>query len=320
MITYPFFIRKIFIKEAQLYLATFFLFYYNTKRYHISHGKGGFFMNLYMEKIKETANAIQEHLPFIPEIAVILGSGLGPLAKEVENPTVLDYTSIPHFPQSTVAGHEGKLVIGTIEGKKVIVMKGRFHYYEGHDMDIVTFPIRVFAKLGVRSLFVTNAAGGIKEDLEPGTIMLIKDHLSFMCPSPLRGPNLDEFGPRFKDMTEVYSKELSQIAKDAAKHLSIPLKEGVYAFFRGPQYETPAEILGVKALGADAVGMSTVPEAIVARHSDMKTLGLSLITNKAAGLGTAQLNHAEVTETAANAEKNFVSLAKEIIKDWKIES
>ncbi len=276
-------------------------------------------MNLSMQKINETANTIKSFLPFVPEIAIILGSGLGALAEEVQDATVLDYKSIPNFPMSTVAGHDGKLVAGMIENKKVILMKGRFHYYEGYDMDIVTFPIRVFAKLGIRSLFVTNAAGGIRQDLIPGTIMLMKDHLSFMCPSPLRGPNLDEFGPRFKDMTQVYDKVLSQIAKSAADRLSIPLKEGVYAFFRGPQYETPAEILGIKALGADAVGMSTVPETIVARHCDMKILGLSLITNKAAGLGTTQLNHAEVTETAANAEKNFVSLAKEIIKDWKIE-
>lgn len=273
-------------------------------------------MNQYRNQIQKAAAAIREQLPFIPDIAIILGSGLGPLADEVENPIVIDYTDIPHFPHSTVAGHDGKLVIGSINGKHVIVMKGRFHYYEGYEMDMVTFPARVFARLGIRDLLVTNAAGGIREDLNPGSIMLINDHLSFMCPSPLRGPNLDEFGPRFKDMTEVYSHELITMAKKAAAQVNVPVKEGIYAFFRGPQYETPAEIRGIRTLGADAVGMSTVPEAIVARHSGMATLGISLITNKAAGLGSIELNHNEVTQTAKEAERSLVKLVKQIIKDW----
>lgn len=269
-----------------------------------------------MNKIKEAAAAIELHLTERPEIAIILGSGLGPLSNEVEHPVILDYKDIPHFPVSTVPGHEGKLVIGKIKGRNVMVMKGRFHYYEGHEMDIVTLPIRVFACLGIQNLIVTNAAGGIRSDLEPGSIMLIQDHLSYMCPSPLRGPNLDEFGPRFKDMTEVYDKALSELAKAAAKRHGISLAEGIYAFFRGPQYETPAEIRGIRALGADAAGMSTVPEAITARHCGMRTLGLSLITNKAAGLSKTELNHQEVTEAASKAEKNMVTLVKQIIEDW----
>lgn len=273
----------------------------------------------YMQQIDQAASAIRAKLPSIPDIAIILGSGLGPLADEADAPIILDYKDIPYFPHSTVAGHEGRLVAGTIEGTSVLIMKGRFHYYEGYEMEQVTFPVRVFARLGIRSLLVTNAAGGIREDLNPGTLMLITDHLSYLCPSPLRGPNLDAFGPRFQDMTQVYDKALIAMAKKAADMVNVPIREGVYAFFRGPQYETPAEIQGIKSLGADAVGMSTVPETIVARHSGMTVLGISLITNKAAGLNKSELNHAEVTQTARQAERNLVALVKEIIKDWYID-
>lgn len=272
----------------------------------------------YMLQIDEAVSTIRASLPCIPDIAVILGSGLGPLADEVTQTAVLDYSDIPHFPRSTVAGHDGRLVFGTLSGKQVLVMKGRFHYYEGYPMDMVTFPIRVFARLGIRNLLVTNAAGGIRDDLNPGTIMLITDHLSYMCPSPLRGSNLDAFGPRFQDMTEVYQKKLITLAKQAAQTVQIPVKEGVYAFFRGPQYETPSEIRAIRLLGADAVGMSTVPETMVARHSGMSTLGISLITNKAAGLSSGELNHTEVTQTAQSAERNLVKLVKEIIKEWNL--
>lgn len=196
-------------------------------------------------------------------------------------------------------------------------MKGRFHYYEGHDMSVVTLPVRVFSKLGINNILVTNAAGGIKDCLKPGSIMFITDHLSFMCPSPLMGPNLDEFGPRFKDMTEVYSKALTHMAKQCAQRLDIEVAEGVYCYFRGPQYETPAEIRAVRMIGADAAGMSTVPEAIVARHCGMNILGISLITNKAAGLSSAELNHTEVQDIAKKAEHNMVSLVKEILGEWK---
>lgn len=267
-------------------------------------------------KINEATNYIQTIFNKPIDIAIVLGSGLGPLANEIENPIIIDYQDIPHFPVSTLAGHDGQLIIGTLEGKTVIAMKGRFHYYEGHDMDIVTLPIRVFKKLGIENLILTNACGGIREDLNPGQIMIIKDHIGLFCPSPLRGPNLEEFGPRFKDMTEVYSKRLGSIAHDVASANAISLTDGVYAFFKGPMYESPAEILAYKALGADTVGMSTVPEAIVARHSGMTTLGISLITNKAAGLGASELNHQEVVEAANKAEKDLVTLVKGVINKW----
>ena len=273
---------------------------------------GGNFM---YTKINEACDYIKSVYNEPIDIAIILGSGLGPLANEIENPIIIDYKDIPHFPVSTIAGHEGKLYIGKIEGKTVCAMKGRFQYYEGHEMDVVTLPIRVFAKLGIEYLFVTNACGGIRDDLNPGQITLITDHIGFMAPSALRGPNLDEFGPRFKDMTEVYSKKLGAIAKEAAIKTNVDLKEGVYCFFKGPMYETPAEIRALKVIGADMVGMSTVPEAIVARHSGMTTLGISLVTNRAAGLGNSELNHQEVTEAANKAGKDLVNLTKQIIKD-----
>lgn len=269
-----------------------------------------------IKKIDEAADYIRGRIDFTPEIAIILGSGLGPLSKEVENPLVIPYGEIPHFKVSTVAGHAGELIAGSICNHKVLVMNGRFHYYEGHPMEIVTLPIRVFARLGIQNLIVTNAAGGIKDSLEPGSIMLINDHLGFMCQSPLIGPNLDEFGPRFKDMTDVYTPGLLSLAHNVADRLGIEVDEGVYCYFRGPQYETPAEIRAVRLLGADAAGMSTVPEAIVARHCQMDILGISLITNKASGLGTNRLSHEEVGEIARRSEENIVKLVKNIIKDW----
>lgn len=267
-------------------------------------------------KINEATTYIKSIFDKPIDIAIVLGSGLGPLADEIENPIVIDYQDIPHFPVSMLAGHDGKLIIGTLENKTVIAMKGRFHYYEGHDMDIVTLPIRVFKKLGIENLVLTNACGGIREDLNPGQIMVITDHMGLFCPSPLRGPNLEEFGPRFKDMTEVYSKRLGALAHQVADNNNISLADGVYAFFKGPMYESPAEIMSYKALGADTVGMSTVPEAIVARHSGMTTLGISLITNKAAGLGASELNHQEVVEAANKAEKDLVTLVKGIVNKW----
>lgn len=267
-------------------------------------------------KINAACEYIRSRFPGKIDTAIVLGSGLGPLANEIEDPIVLDYVDIPHFPAPTLVGHDGKLIIGRIGDKTVCAMKGRFHYYEGYDMETVTLGIRVFARLGIEKLILTNAAGGIREDLNPGTIMLIEDHLSLMCPSPLRGPNMDEFGPRFKDMTEVYSRKAGDIARAVAQEHGIALPGGVYVFFKGPQFETPAEIRAVAVLGGDAAGMSTVPEAIVARHSGMSTLGLSLISNKAAGLSTCELSHEEVMETAAIAEKNLVALVRGIIEKW----
>lgn len=270
-----------------------------------------------MTMIDESAGYIKDHIKGKPEIAVILGSGLGPLATQIENPIVMKYTEIPHFKASTVPGHAGELISGHIGEHSVLVMNGRFHYYEGHTMEIVTLPTRVFARLGINDIIVTNAAGGIKDSLRPGSIMLINDHLSFMCLSPLIGPNLDEFGPRFKDMTNVYTPELLKLAHKTAEKCGIDVDEGVYCYFRGPQYETPAEIRAARTLGADAAGMSTVPEAIVARHCGMRILGISLITNKAAGLGSSELSHTEVGEIARKSESNMVTLVKNIIKDWK---
>ena len=267
-------------------------------------------------KINEAASYIKSVFDKDIDIAIVLGSGLGPLADEIENPMIINYKDIPHFPVSTLAGHAGELIIGTIGDKTVLAMKGRFHYYEGHDMDIVTLPVRVFKKLGIENLILTNACGGIREDLNPGQIMVITDHIGLFCPSPLKGPNLDEFGPRFKDMTEVYSKRLGKVAHEIADENNISLADGVYAFFKGPMYESPAEIMAYKALGSDTVGMSTVPEAIVARHSGMTTLGISLITNKAAGLGASELNHQEVVEAAAKAEKDLVTLVRGIVNKW----
>lgn len=267
-------------------------------------------------KINEAASYIASVFNKQIDIAIVLGSGLGPLADEIENSITINYQDIPHFPVSTLAGHAGELIIGTLGSKTVVAMKGRFHYYEGHDMDIVTLPIRVFKKLGIENLVLTNACGGIREDLNPGQIMVITDHIGLFCPSPLRGPNYEEFGPRFKDMTEVYSKRLGALAHEIADANHIALADGVYGFFKGPMYESPAEILAYKALGSDTVGMSTVPEAIVARHCGMTTLGISLITNKAAGLGASELNHQEVVEAANKAEKNLVTLVKGIVNNW----
>ena len=281
--------------------------------------KGDTLVMNYIDIINESTNAIADFIEVTPDIAIILGSGLGPLANEIENPKEISYTDIPNFPPSTIHGHEGTLIVGTIEGKHVIAMKGRFHYYEGHDMDIVTLPIRVFSKLGIKNLIVTNAAGGIRDSFHPGTIMIINDQISLFCPSPLRGPNLDEFGPRFKDMTEVYAKDLITLANESATKIGVEVENGVYSYFSGPQFESPVEVRALRTLGADATGMSTVPEAIVARHCGMSTLGISLITNKAAGLGASQLNHNEVMETAAHSEKNMILLVKKIIKDWNLQ-
>ena len=268
-------------------------------------------------KINAASEYIRSKFDGKIDIAIVLGSGLGPLADEIEKPVELDYADIPYFPVPKLAGHAGKLIIGKIGDKTVLAMKGRFHYYEGHDMEIVQLGIRVFQRLGIEKVILTNACGGIRDDLVPGTIMIIRDHIGLFCPSVLRGENYDEFGPRFKDMTEVYSKAAGDLARKVAAENGIDVTDGVYAYFPGPMYESPAEILAYRTLGADAVGMSTVPEAIAARHGGQSTLGISLITNRAAGLGNAELNHAEVVETANKAEKNLVTLVKGVISRWQ---
>lgn len=271
-----------------------------------------------INKINETTNYIKQFLPFELDIAIILGSGLGPLANLVENPIVINYKDIPSFPTTTIASHAGELVIGTIADKKVIILNGRFHLYEGHDVFTNTLPVRVFKKLGVNTLIVTNACGGLLDTMSPGSISIIEDHISLFAPSPLKGSNLDEFGPRFKDMTEVYNKEYISLVKDIAVANNIELQSGVYCYCQGPMFETPAEIQLLKQLGVGMVGMSTVPETIVARHCDMKTIGLSLVTNKAAGLSNQEISHEEVMDAAKTAENNMVTLVYNIIKEIKL--
>jgi len=270
------------------------------------------------DRVKEAALYIESKLNNKPQLAIILGSGLGPFGDHIEDAVAIDYKDIPGFPVSTVEGHAGKLICVTISGKNVLAMKGRFHYYEGYEISQVVFHIRVFKLLGINDILVTNAAGGINTEFTPGDLMLIKDHISFFAPSPLRGKNIDEFGPRFPDMSEAYSKKLISIAEDVAHKLNIDIRKGVYAFAQGPMFETPAEIRALRALGADAVGMSTVPEVITAKHAGMRVLGISCITNMAAGILDQPLNHEEVMITAKRVENNFSTLVKSIIENWDI--
>ena len=246
------------------------------------------------EMLQETTQFILEKGVKEIDFGLILGSGLGELAEEIEEAIVIPYDQIPFFPTSTVVGHAGQLVYGTLSGKKVLAMQGRFHFYEGHSMQTVTYPVRVMAALKAHSVIVTNACGGVNESFVPGDLMLITDHINFTGQNPLIGPNEDEIGPRFPDMSEAYTLTYREVAKEAASQLDLTLKEGVYMGYSGPTYETPAEIRMSRTMGADAVGMSTVPEVIVAAHSGLKVLGISCITNLAAGM-QANLNHEEVT-------------------------
>ncbi|WP_379966655.1 purine-nucleoside phosphorylase [Ectobacillus sp. sgz5001026] len=266
------------------------------------------------ESIDKAAEYLQEKFPSIPKIGLILGSGLGVLADEIENPVKVSYKNIPGFPNTTVAGHAGQLVFGSLKGVHVVAMQGRFHYYEGYDMELVTLPVRVMKAIGVELLLVTNAAGGVNTSFSPGDLMIIRDHINFMGTNPLIGPNDSYMGVRFPDMSQPYANDLRNIAKDAARRLQISIQEGVYVAVTGPSYETPAEIHMFRTLGADAVGMSTVPEVIVARHSGMKVLGISCITNMAAGILNQPLHHDEVIATTERVKANFLSLVKEIVR------
>lgn len=248
------------------------------------------------------------------DIGVILGSGLGDYAEALEDAVKLPYSEIPGFPRSTVAGHAGMWCCGTLYGKRVVMMQGRFHYYEGYGMKDVTLPVRVMQKIGVKTLIVTNAAGGVNLGYHPGELMVIGDIFSMTAQNPLIGPNLDAFGPRFPDMSCAFDKELRALAHECANEQGFALREGVYAQMTGPTYETPAEIRMLRTLGADAVGMSTVPEVIVARHGGMRVLGISCITNMAAGILDQPLNHAEVTETANRVKGQFRYLLDRIIE------
>lgn len=248
------------------------------------------------------------------DIGVILGSGLGDYAEALEDAVKLPYSEIPGFPRSTVAGHAGMWCCGTLYGKRVVMMQGRFHYYEGYSMKDVTLPVRVMQKIGVKTLVVTNAAGGVNLGYHPGELMVIGDMFSMTAQNPLIGPNLDAFGPRFPDMSCAFDKELRALAHECANEQGFALREGVYAQMTGPTYETPAEIRMLRTLGADAVGMSTVPEVIVALHGGMRVLGISCITNMAAGILDQPLNHAEVTETANRVKGQFRNLLDRIIE------
>lgn len=267
-----------------------------------------------LNQIKASADFILSKSNYKPEIGLILGSGLGSLADSIENPEFYNYSDIPNFPTSTVEGHAGRLVIGTLGGKQVVAMQGRFHYYEGYSMEKITFPVRVMKLLGVSKLIVTNACGAVNQDFNAGDLMVITDHINFSGSNPLFGHNLDEFGPRFPDMSEAYNLELRNKVLNVGKELGLDLKQGVYVMFSGPTYETPAEVRMAKIMGGDAVGMSTVPEVIVANHSGIKTVGISCLTNMAAGILDQPLNHEEVIETSARVKNNFIKLMNRVIE------
>lgn len=261
------------------------------------------------DKAKEAADYIKKQIgEFEPEVAMILGSGLGDFANHVEEASAISYTDIPNFHKTSVVGHKGQLVYGKISGKNVMVFQGRFHAYEGHAQEIVCLPTRTLALLGVKKLLITNASGGISSDYVPGDLVCITDHINLTGRNPLVGENDNEFGPRFPDMSEAYSKNLNETLSASASEINIDLKQGVYAGFLGPTYETPAEVRMAKILGADMVGMSTVPEVIAANHCQIETCGISCITNLAAGISKEKLSHAEVKEVANMAMDKFTRL------------
>ncbi|MDD2221452.1 MAG: purine-nucleoside phosphorylase [Clostridia bacterium] len=265
-------------------------------------------------KINEATGAVEKELGRDFDLAIILGSGLGKFAEKLQGRKSLSYEKIPHFCGSTVQGHAGRLSAGVLSGKKVLMMEGRFHYYEGHEMAQVTLPIRVMQQLGIPRLIVTNAAGGVNKSFHPGQLMLICDHINTMGINPLRGANLSDFGVRFPDLSEAYDQGYRNLARQVAEENKIDLVEGVYAYCCGPSYETPAEVRFYEKIGVDAVGMSTVPEVIVARHGGMRVLGLSCITNAAAGVTEKTLNHQEVMEAAAAAFDDFTLLLREFVR------
>lgn len=271
-------------------------------------------MSEIFEKCKESADYIKTKFDANGAIGIILGSGLGEMSQEINDPKIVDYKDIPNFPQTTVPGHAGQLICGYINGVKVLCMNGRFHFYEGHDMKTVVMPVRVMKLLGVKALIVTNAAGGVNKTFKPGTLMIIDDFINYMGDNPLYGPNVDEFGPRFPDMTLAINPEYNALAKKCAENLQLDnVRSGVYMSFRGPNFETPAEIRFASTIGADAVGMSTVPEFIAARHAKLPTIGISCITNMAAGITGQELTHEEVQETANKVKDQFKALIKEIV-------
>ena len=263
--------------------------------------------------VSEAAEYLRARLPARPDLALVLGSGLGGLADRIEDPVYIPYGQIPHFPVSTAPGHAGRFVFGRLSGRMVLCMQGRFHYYEGHDMAAIALPVRVLKALGCRALVLTNAAGGVNWDFSVGDFMLITDHINFMGANPLRGENDNAIGPRFCDMTHVYTPEFQQTARQVAAQQGITLREGVYLGYMGPSFETPAEIRAFRTLGADAVGMSTVPEAIAASHCGLPVLGVSLITNMAAGMAGKRLSGDEVIEIANQRGPVFQDFIRTVV-------
>ena len=267
-----------------------------------------------LERIDEAAAAVRARCDEPPDVAIVLGSGLGAFAESLTDPVSLPYDTLPHWPQSRVVGHAGRLVMGYAAGKHVAALSGRVHVYEGHPMAAVVFAVRVMARLGVPCLILTNAAGGINTEFGQGALMVIDDHINLMGSNPLIGANDDQMGPRFPDMSEVYSHRLRGLAAEAARETGVAIRNGVYVAVHGPSYETPAEIRAFRLMGADAVGMSTVPEAIAARHMGMEVLGISCITNMAAGVLPAPVVHADVLETTRRVRGAFISLLEGILE------
>lgn len=266
------------------------------------------------EKLDQCYEAVKDQLPFVPKLALILGSGLGDYAEHVTVEKTIPYESIEGFPRSTVAGHKGQFVYAKVEGVSTVMMQGRVHYYEGYPMQDVVLPVRLMKKMGAEILFLTNAAGGVNENFHAGDLMMITDQISSFVPSPLIGANREDLGPRFPDMSEIYRREYRKIIRESSKALNIDLQEGTYLQFTGPAYESPAEIRMVRTLGADAVGMSTACEAVAANHMGMKILGISFISNLAAGMSTQPLSHKEVQEAADLAAPKFRALVTEVIR------
>jgi purine-nucleoside phosphorylase len=264
--------------------------------------------------VDQAAAAVRSRCGALPETAIVLGSGLGDFADTLLDAIATPYADLPHWPSSGVVGHAGRLVIGNVRGQRVAALSGRAHFYEGHDLATVVFGTRVMGRLGVKRIILTNAAGGINTGFAQGALMIIDDHINMLGANPLVGPNDERFGPRFPDMSEVYSSRLRRIADEAAKSRSVPVSHGIYLAVHGPSYETPAEIRFFRTIGADAVGMSTVPEAIAARHMGMEVLGISCITNMAAGVLPQPLIHDEVMETARRVRGSFISLLEGIIE------
>jgi purine-nucleoside phosphorylase len=265
------------------------------------------------ERAGEAAELIAQRTALRPRIAIVLGSGLGDFANELADAAVIPYGEIPNFPLSTAIGHAGKLVIGNLAKLPLAVMQGRSHFYEGYSFSQITFPVRVLHRLGVKALVLTNAAGGISPEYGQGALVLVRDHINLLGGSPLIGPNETRFGPRFPDMTYAYDREYRSFAKQAARQANIPLFEGIYAAMHGPSYETPAEIQMLARVGADLVGMSTVPEVIVARHMDIRVLAISCVTNMAAGLSGETINHEEVLETGRRVKGTFLTLLRAVL-------